>query len=56
MHAGSDAQIDAAELGGLCAQLGQALTEEQKHLAMATLDVDGDGTVGLTRTRARTLL
>ena len=45
-HAGSDLQIDAAELGGLCAQLGQELTEEQIQLAMAKLDVDGDGTVG----------
>ena len=46
-HAGSDEQIDAAELGGLCAELGHVLSEEQAQLAMAKLDLDGDGTVGL---------
>ena len=46
-HAGSDEQIDAAELGGLCAELGHVLSEEQAQLAMAKLDLDGNGTVGL---------
>ena len=46
-HAGSDEQIDAAELGGLCAELGQVLSREQIELAMAKLDLDGDGTVSL---------
>ena len=45
-HAGGDAAINAAELGGLCKELGQTLSEEQVQFAMAKLDLDGDGTIG----------
>jgi Ca2+-binding EF-hand superfamily protein len=52
-HAGSDEQIDATELAGLCAELGHVLSEEQAQLAMAKLDLDCDGTVCLDVTVVR---
>jgi len=48
----SNGRIDEAELGRLLDELGVGFTDAQVHAAFTSIDVDGNGHIGLEELRA----